>query len=89
MDNPKIATLVSVQIRESKDEHRWLSNFRQKLLKRDPPVSEGAKRSSCSDKGVVNQQRSWEATTDWVQKIHVSASILTALISPRVKFNYL
>jgi hypothetical protein len=45
MDNPKIATLVSVQIRESKDEHRWLSNFRQKLLKRDPPVSEGAKRS--------------------------------------------
>jgi hypothetical protein len=44
MDNPKIATLVSVQIRESKDEHRWLGNFRQKLLK-GTPVSEGAKGS--------------------------------------------
>jgi hypothetical protein len=44
MNKPKIATLVSVQIRESKDEHRWLSNFRQKLLKR-APVSDVAKRS--------------------------------------------
>jgi hypothetical protein len=55
MDNPKIATLVSVQIRQSKDEHRWFSNFRQKLLKR-APVSEGAK-------GVLSRQASRESTT--------------------------
>jgi hypothetical protein len=55
MDNPKIAMLVPVPIRESKTERHWLSNFRQKLLKR-APVGDGAK-------GVLSRQWSRQSTT--------------------------